>query len=171
MIATWRGEMSKGGTSTAWRLKPVPHPSGTAASHPTDHVWPLPLLQLWAPRDPREVLTSTAEPWPKARVHKASGVLGRRRLQPAAGCCKGTAGSLRLQRGRSSPLLTCWRLWATSSCFPKSRYRRAHRGGAQKGADTLRRGVEGVSFIHRNPSLEDQVCNSAAGSSSPKPRP
>lgn len=28
-----------------------------------------------------------------------------------------------------------------------------------------------MSFICGNPSLEGQVCNSAAGSSSPKPRP
>lgn len=28
-----------------------------------------------------------------------------------------------------------------------------------------------MSFSHRNPSLEGQLCNSAAGSSSPKPRP
>lgn len=49
MIATRWGEMVEGSTSTGWRLAPTPHPCGTASSHPMDHVWPLPLLRLWAP--------------------------------------------------------------------------------------------------------------------------
>lgn len=32
-------------------------------------------------------------------------------------------------------------------------------------------GVKSMSFIHRNPYPEGQVCNSAVVSSSPKPRP
>lgn len=49
MAAIRWGEMGEVGTSAGWRVAPIPHPFGTAASHPTDRVWPLPLLRLQAP--------------------------------------------------------------------------------------------------------------------------
>lgn len=56
MIATRWGEMGEGGTSTGWRLTPVPHPFGTAALHPRD--WE---DRPWALRD-------TGECWPAAKA-------------------------------------------------------------------------------------------------------
>ena len=135
-------QVGEGSMSIGWRLTPIPHPFGTAASHPMPCVWPLPLLWLWAPRDPREALTGAAGPWRKPWVHKAPGLMGRRCLHPGTGCCKAITASWRLQRGRSSLSLTFWGVQGPSFCFPKSRHRRVHRGNAQKGSETLRRGLK-----------------------------
>lgn len=41
--------------------EPLLNPFGTAASHPTDHIWPLLLLCL-APGEPRKLLTGIVGP-------------------------------------------------------------------------------------------------------------
>lgn len=58
MIATRWGERAEGGTSTGQSTSPKP----LWYCSPPDHIWPLLLLRLWAPGEPRKVLTGVVGP-------------------------------------------------------------------------------------------------------------